>query len=247
MTKRILLEICVDSADSMFAAIEGGADRIELCSALELGGLTPTPGMMHIAASASVPVFAMIRPRGGDYVFSPAELDQMHHDVDAAVKVGLAGVVIGANEESGRLDEAALGALLRHAGTLDVTLNRAIDLTPDPVAAVETAAALGFKRILSSGGALTCPDGLDALRQMHGRADGRLSIMPGSGVSAETAASILAAFPVTEIHGSCSLPIAESDPKMSAFGFTAGVRRRTSRMKVEKLRATLDAVASALF
>jgi copper homeostasis protein len=241
MTKHILLEICVDSADSMFAAIEGGADRIELCSALELGGLTPTPGLMRIAAQASVPVFAMIRPRGGDYVFSPAELDQMHHDIEAARKAGLAGVVIGANDESGKLDEIALGALQRHAGDLDVTLNRAIDLTPDPVAAVETAAALGFKRVLSSGGALTCPDGLAVLRLMHERAAGRLTIMPGSGVSGETAPAITAAFPVTEIHGSCSLPIPEPDPKMSAFGFTAGVRRRTSRMKVEKLRAVLDA------
>jgi copper homeostasis protein len=240
MTKRITLEICVDSADSMFAAIEGGADRIELCSALELGGLTPTPGLMHIAASASVPVFAMIRPRGGDYVFSPAELDQMHHDIEAARKAGLAGVVIGANDESGKLDGIALGALKRHAGSLDVTLNRAIDLTPDPVAAVETAASLGFRRILSSGGALTCPDGLAVLRLMHERAKGRLTIMPGSGVSAETAGTILGAFPVTEIHGSCSLPIQESDSKMSAFGFSAGVRRRTSRMKVERLRAALD-------
>jgi copper homeostasis protein len=224
MTKRILLEICVDSADSMFAAIEGGADRIELCSALELGGLTPTPGLMHIAAQASVPVFAMIRPRGGDYVFSPAELDQMHHDIEAARKAGLAGVVIGANDESGKLDEIALGALQRHAGDLDVTLNRAIDLTPDPVAAVETAAALGFKRVLSSGGALTCPDGLAVLRLMHERAAGRLSIMPGSGVSAETAPAIRAALPVTEIHGSCSLPIPKCPPSASQQACGGGRR-----------------------
>ena len=238
---RILLEVCVDSADSMFAAIEGGADRIELCSALELGGLTPSAGLMHIAASASVPVFAMIRPRSGDYVFSPAELYQMHHDIDAAAKAGLAGVVIGANDESGRLDELALGAMLRHAGTLDVTLNRAIDLTPDPVAAVETACALGFKRILSSGGALTCPDGLAILRQMQDRAKDRLIIMPGSGVSSDTAAVILAALEVREIHGSCSVPVPDADAKFGAFGFSAGIRRRTSRVKVERLRAAIDA------
>jgi copper homeostasis protein len=147
-----LLEICVADAASLEAAIEGGADRIELCSALELGGLTPSPGLMRLAAQAPIPVYAMIRPRAGDFVFSAREGEIMLADIEAVGGAGLAGVVLGASLPDGRLDEALLSRLHGHARGLGTTLHRAFDLVPDRPAALEAAIALGFERILTSGG-----------------------------------------------------------------------------------------------
>ena len=120
----VTLEICVDGADGLIAAVAGGADRIELCSALALGGLTPSPGLMTLAARAPVPVYAMIRPRAGDFVFSPAEIDQMRREIDAVREAGLAGVVLGArvpitltsraDSVHSRLASAAVAALIAH-------------------------------------------------------------------------------------------------------------------------------------
>ena len=237
----VLLEVCVDTADGLFAAVAGGAGRIELCSALELGGLTPSPGLMQIAASVACPVYAMVRPRGGGFVYSPAELDQMHRDIDAVGAAGLAGIVIGANGEKSGLDRAALGALMRHRGALGATLHRAIDLCPDMLEAVDAAADLGFERILTSGGALNALAGLETLAVMHERAMGRLKIMPGGGVSPDNAAKLLIAFRCAEIHASCSVTEPTPDARLAEFGFDNGPRRRTSAQRVRALRAALDA------
>ena len=240
---RVLLEVCVDTADGLFAAVEGGADRIELCSALELGGLTPSPGLMQIAASAACPVYAMVRPRGGGFVYSPAELDQMHRDIETVSAAGLAGIVIGANGEKSGLDRAALGALMRHRGTLGATLHRAIDLCPNMLESVDAAADLGFERILTSGGALNALAGLERLAAMHERANGRLTIMPGGGVSPDNVARFTSAFPVREIHASCSAAETSADARLAEFGFVTGPRRRTSAQRVRALRAALDAAS----
>jgi copper homeostasis protein len=237
---RVLLEICVDSADGLASAVQGGADRIELCSALELGGLTPSPGLMAIAAEAAVPVYAMIRPRAGSFVFSAAELDQMRHDVDAARAAGLAGVVLGVSLENGALDEGGLMKLKAHASGLGTTLHRAIDLVPDLLEAVDVAAGLNFERILSSGGKKTAMEGIEGLAAMIERTAGRISVMPGSGVNAGNAGMLLARLVVTEAHGSCSVEVAESDAKAQAFGFSAATRRVTSATRVAALRAALN-------
>ncbi len=145
-----LLEVCVGDPESLIAAIEGGADRIELCSALELGGLTPTPGLMALAARAPVPVYAMVRPRGGDFVFSSSEREAMRADIAGVRAAGLAGVVLGASPD-GTLDGETLADLVQASAGLGTTLHRAFDLVPDIGDAVETAVALGFERILTSG------------------------------------------------------------------------------------------------
>ena len=189
----VTLEICIDGADGLIAAVAGGADRIELCSALALGGLTPSPGLMTLAARAPVPVYAMIRPRAGDFVFSPAEIDQMRREIDAAREAGLAGVVLGASEPGGALDEALLARLAAHAEGLGRTLHRAFDLVPDRAAALETAVALGFERILTSGGAAKAGDALPELAALVKQAAARISVMPGSGVRPDNAAAIIAA------------------------------------------------------
>lgn len=238
--RRVLLEVCVDCADGLAAAIAGGADRIELCSALELGGLTPSPGLMAIAANAAVPVYAMIRPRAGNFVFSQAELDVMRHEIDAVRAAGLAGVVLGVSADNGALDGDGLMKLKAHASGLGTTLHRAIDLVPDLLEAVDIAVELKFERILSSGGRKTALEGVEDLAAMIDRAAGRISIMPGSGVNAGNAAALLARLDVNEAHGSCSVEMIESDAKALAFGFAAPSRRITSAANVAALRAALN-------
>ncbi|RVJ14613.1 copper homeostasis protein CutC, partial [Sinorhizobium medicae] len=112
---RILLEVCVDDPDGLEAAVAGGADRVELCSALCAGGLTPSPGLMSAAGMPPVPVYAMIRPRAGDFVYDAADLEVMRRDIDAARAAGLAGVVLGASRADGRLDARMLTKLAGHA------------------------------------------------------------------------------------------------------------------------------------
>lgn len=113
---KVLLEVCVDNVEGLRAAVEGGVDRIELCSALEVGGLTPSRGLMSIAptVASGTPVYALIRPRSGDFVYSAAEVTVMLRDIDAAREAGIQGVVIGANTEKGDLDVHTLEALLKH-------------------------------------------------------------------------------------------------------------------------------------
>jgi copper homeostasis protein len=237
---RILLEVCVDTLAGLEAAIAGGADRIELCSALSLGGLTPSPGFMLRAAGAKIPVYAMIRPRAGNFVFSPAEIDMMRGDIDAARAAGLAGVVLGANLANGALDEAGLKKLKEHSTGLGVTLHRAIDLVPDFLEAIDIAIGLKFERVLSSGGARTALEGIETLAAMIGHARGRISVMPGSGVNAGSAAALLDKLAVSEAHGSCGVEIAERDAKAVAFGFAPARARQTSAAEVAALRAALD-------
>src|SRR5690606_8681384 len=200
------LEICVDTPASLAAAIAGGADRIELCSALSVGGLTPSAGLMALAAKAPLPVHAMIRPRAGDFVFSDPEIAAMEADIDAARNAGLPGVVLGATRPDGALDTQTLARLIARAQPLDLTLHRAFDLAPDFPRAVDDAIALGFNRILTSGGAPRAIDGLENLKRIIAHAAGRIAIMPGSGITPETAASFLA-LGITDLHASASRPI----------------------------------------
>ena len=237
---RILLEVCVDTADGLAAAIEGGAHRIELCSALSLGGLTPSPGFMRAAAGAKIPVYAMIRPRAGNFVLSNAEIDMMRGDIDAARAAGLAGVVLGANLENGALDEGGLFKLKEHSSGLGTTLHRAIDLVPDFLAAIDIAIGIGFERVLSSGGAKTALEGIETLAAMHEHANGRISVMPGSGVKAVNVRTLMARFALKEAHGSCSVEPVETDAKAVAFGFAPPRARQTSAAEVAALRAALD-------
>ncbi|ASY71165.1 copper homeostasis protein CutC [Sinorhizobium fredii] len=241
---RILLEVCVDDAEGLAAAVEGGADRIELCSALAVGGLTPSAGLMALAGRAPVPAYAMIRPRPGDFVFNVDELDIMRRDIDAARAAGLAGVVLGASLADGRLDAQVLGELIGQAAGLGRTLHRAFDLVPDFAEAIENAAELGFERILTSGGAKTAPEAVDMLARLVELADGRLSILPGSGVTVHTIGQILPKLRVTEVHSSCSIREPANDAKVVEMGFAPPERRRTDAATVSALKARLGAFAA---
>jgi copper homeostasis protein len=227
-----LLEVCVADAESLAAAIDGGADRIELCSALELGGLTPSPGLMRLAAEAPIPVYTMVRPRSGDFIFSARDVDLMLADIDAIRSSGLAGVVVGASRKDGMLDAELLRRLLDRAQGLGSTLHRAFDLVPDFEDAIETAVGLGIERILTSGGAATAPSGFSALRRIHETARGRITIMPGAGLTPDNVGTLLEAIPFTEIHSSCSAFHPTESAQAIRMGFAQPTHKRTDRATV---------------
>ena len=233
----ILLEVCVDDALGLAEAVAGGADRLELCSALSIGGLTPSAGLMGVAAGCGLPCYAMIRPRSGDFVYSAADVAVMKADIRAARTAGRGGVVLGASLPDGRLDAEVLADLVAGAAGLNLTLHRAVDLCADVDEAVETAVALGFHRILSSGGALRAVDGIGRLERMMAVAAGRLVVMPGSGVTVATL-SALRALALTEIHASCAVSV-PVEGRALEFGFQNGGERRTDRGKVAALKAAL--------
>ncbi|WP_370639765.1 copper homeostasis protein CutC [Asticcacaulis sp. AND118] len=230
----VRLEICLDTPAGLRAAIAGGADRIELCAALPEGGLTPSPGLMHLAAQAPCPVRAMIRPRSGGFVYTADEMDVMRHDIDAVREAGLAGVVIGASRPDGRLDDTVLRVLCAHAAGLDLALHRAVDL------AVE----LGFHTLLSSGGARRAEAGLERLAVMVAHAGDRIEIMPGGGISVANAHRILSITGAHWLHASASREISATAPEISLGLLTPGARD-TDADTVRCLKDHLRAFAPA--
>lgn len=235
-----MLEVCVDSPSGLLAAVAGGADRIELCSALQLGGLTPGPGLVALAAAVPVPVRAMIRPRGGDFVYGEPDRDVMRREIDAMRAAGVSGVVIGATTRDGALDVALLEMLVGHATGLAVTLHRAVDLLPDPVVAVEVAVGLGIATILTSGGAKTAIDGADTIRAMHERAAGRVEILAGGGVRPDNVMALRQKTGIGSFHASCAAPAPEADEAAIRLGFATGQERVTDAGIVARLRVAAN-------
>lgn len=233
---RVLLEVCVDTPAGLAAAIAGGADRIELCAALALQGLTPAPGLMAQAARAPIPVYPMIRPRNGDFRYDAGDLDAIRRDVDAVRAYGLAGVVIGANLPDGQLDLEALRLIVEHAKGLGLTLHRSFDLVPDQAMALEAAIALGFERVLTSGGALTAQAGAERIAALVEQADGRIGILAGAGVRPSNVAEIVRRTGVQEVHGSFSGPILGAEPgsKLNEMGFVPPELRDTDEASVRE-------------
>jgi copper homeostasis protein len=243
MPEKILLEVCVDSPDGLAAAISGGADRIELCAALETGGLTPSPGLMALAAKAPIPVYAMIRSRPGDFVYGEGDMAALLADIDAVRSAGLKGVVLGANRADGSLDGDVLARLTTRAKGLGKTLHRAFDLAgPEFPAAIDLAVELGFERILTSGSETTALKGLDAVAACFAHAGDRITIMPGSGVNLETLEVIKARLPFREIHSSCSVAADATPGKALELGFVSPRPKRTDEGIVKAMKAMLAAI-----
>lgn len=232
------LEVCVDTAEGLATAIAGGADRIELCAALVLGGLTPSAGLMGLAAASPVPVMAMIRPRAGGFVWAGSEVAMMETEIAAARAAGLAGVVLGASLPDGRLDGGVLERLVVAAAGMDLTLHRCFDLVPDRSEALELAIRLGFRRVLTSGGAATVGEGMAQIAALVTQAAGRMTIMPGSGVGPDQVAA-LKALGIAEIHGSCSVPMAVAKGLVD-MGFSPAGLRQTDAGKLRALRRAMD-------
>lgn len=236
----VLLEVCVDGARGLAAALDGGADRVELCSALSLGGLTPPPGLISLAATATVPVHVLIRPHAGGFHYDDADMAAMLGDILAVRAAGLDGVVIGAAMPDGRLERVALAEMVAAAGPMAVTLHRVFDLAPDWREALEVAVDLGIGRILTSGGAATALAGADRLAEIHTAAAGRIGILVCGGVSDQTIGTLMSAMPLREVHASCSVQEVAADA-LVAFGFSPGQTPATSSPKVRALKSALGA------
>lgn len=234
----VTLEVCVDTAEGLAQAVAGGADRIELCAALAVGGLTPSAGLMALAAGCGVPVVAMIRPRAGNFLWSDAEVGMMEAEIAASREAGLAGVVLGASLPDGRLDVPVLRRLVAAATGMELVLHRCIDLTPDLGEALEEAVALGFRRILTSGGAVTAETGAAGIAALVSQAAGRITIMPGSGVGPDNA-GLLMGLGIAEIHASCSA-LTPVTGRVVDMGFAPPVQRQTAADNVRALRRALE-------
>lgn len=201
------LEICCADIESVQAAVEGGCGRIELCSALESGGVTPSAGLIIQAVSrcrGRVPVHVLIRPRPGDFLYSEAELQVMEADILAAVRYGASGIVIGALTPDGHVDTAACRRMMSSAGnaSVSVTFHRAFDMCSEPFQAIDDIAALGCDRILTSGQALSALDGSEAIRRFSEYAAGRVSLIAGAGINSRNIREVIRLTGVDEVHAS---------------------------------------------
>lgn len=197
------LEVCIDNIESLHNAMAGGATRIELCSSLALGGLTPSYGFMQQAAKvANIPVYAMIRPRQGDFFYSDEDITIMVLDIHAAHQAGLQGVVLGLLNQDGSIDAERSQDLVSLAQSLGlgVTFHRAFDQCNDAFSALETVISLGCERILTSGLARTAPQGAEMLTELVQRSAGRIAIMAGAGVNADNVGQLAQTTGVTELH-----------------------------------------------
>ena len=204
----MLFEACVDSIESAIAAEQGGADRVELCSDLIEGGLTPSYGVLKAARERlHIAVMAMVRPRGGDFCYSEAEFAAMLHDVRMAREIGANGVVFGLLTPDGDIDVERTGRLVAEARPLAVTFHRAFDMARDPFAALEALVALGIDRVLTSGQEPSVLEGLDLIAELMSRAGGRIIVMPGGGINDRNIARILARLPATELHFAGGEPV----------------------------------------
>lgn len=215
----VLVEVCIDNIESLETAVKAGADRIELCSALALGGLTPSAGLVKSSVRLSdIPVYAMIRPRAGDFVFNQQEIDIMVDDILLMKDYGIDGVVVGVLTPDGDIDIPALERLMSAAEGLGVTFHRAFDLCRRPKEALEIVIAHGCERVLTSGLQASAEMGIQTIADLVQQADGRISIMPGAGVNAGNAVKIISETGASEIHLSGKIT------RPSAMVITSGVK-----------------------
>jgi len=232
----IALEVCIDTASGL-EACAGLVDRIELCAGLDLGGLTPSAGLMTLAKTSGLETHVLIRPRTGNFDYDQGELNTILEDINLVRSLGLHGVVVGATKDRA-LDRDALLKICAAAEGLDVTLHRAIDVVNDPAKALEVAVDCGISRILTSGGAKTAIEGSGAVRALRKQAAGRIDIMAGSGVKSTNVGQLIGETGVKSVHASCSIRT-DVQAKISGLGFGTS-QRRTSRDEIKKMRSALD-------
>jgi copper homeostasis protein len=198
---RIAVEICCENLADAVAAEAARADRLELAQALDLGGLTPSPGLaLVVGARVAIPFVAMVRPRGGDFVYGDAELGVMERDAGLLLEAGAAGIVFGCLTPDDRLDERACERLIAAAEGADVVFHRAFDRLKDPGGALAVLIDMGVTRVLTSGGAKTALEGADRIRALIERADGRIEILPGGGIREENVEQIVRRTGCSQVH-----------------------------------------------
>lgn len=201
MSSSILVEACVDSIASSLAAERAGARRLELCDGLVDGGATPSAEMIAACKEVvSIPIFVMIRPRGGGFVFSDEECDVMRGSIAVARELGADGVVIGGLRHDATIDVDLVKDLVDAAGELPVTFHRAFDFTPDLESSLDILADAGVERVLTSGGSATAAEGATILANLVRRADSRLIVLAGGGVREHNVRELISVSGVREVH-----------------------------------------------
>jgi len=197
----IQIEACVESLEAAVAAAEGGADRIELCTDLAVGGVSPGRELLTACVSQlDIPVFVMVRPRAGDFRYSTAEQTAMLDEIGRAKDAGARGIVTGALRLGGTVDETLTRELMAAARPLPVTFHRAFDECPNAETALETLIRLGAARILTSGQATAAPDGAAAIAKLVRVAAGRIGILAGGGIHGDNVAALVQTSGVREVH-----------------------------------------------
>ncbi|PHI21283.1 copper homeostasis protein CutC [Lewinellaceae bacterium SD302] len=242
----MIFEVCLEGVDGAVAAQSGGAQRIELCAALVEGGITPSLGTIQACRDAvDLDIMVMIRPRGGDFLYSAAELDAMARNIEACRSIGVTGVVFGLLNPDGSIDTENTADLKSLAGPLAVTFHRAFDVARDPFSSLDSLIQLGIDRVLTSGQAATVPEGKELIRQLVERADRCIGILPGCGIRPENVAEIINYTGVQEFHATAftrlESPMRHRNEKvyMGIPGLPEYERQVTSAKEVKRfLRAT---------
>jgi copper homeostasis protein len=198
---RILLEIVCETIDDALAAERAGADRLELCSGLEAGGLTPSLGFaLETLALVGVPFVAMVRPRRGDFVYTTAQLAVMERDVGLLLEAGASGVVFGCLSAERQVAEGQVARLVAAGGDAETVFHRAFDRVGDPMAELEALIELGITRVLTSGGAKTALEGADRIRALIERAAGRIEILPAGGIREHNVEEVIRRTGCSQVH-----------------------------------------------
>ncbi len=202
MSPSPIVEVCVDSVAGALAAERAGANRVELCANLLEGGTTPSPGAIALARrDLQIGLMVIVRPRGGDFLYTDVEEEVMRRDIEAAGAAGADGVVLGMLHDDGRIDLDRTRRLIECARPMQVTFHRAFDMSRDPRESLDQLIELGVDRVLTSGQRATVPEGLELLTELVQRAGGRISVMPGGGgVDHTNVAEIIAKTGASEIH-----------------------------------------------
>ena len=225
--KRPLIEACVDSYASAMAASRAGADRLELCAHLVIGGTTPTHALFRqVQRDSGVPINVLIRPRFGDFLYTEPELEEMCEEIAAFRDLGANGVVIGALTPDGELDLAQMRRMMACAGQMEVTLHRAFDMTRDPIRTLEDAIRLGCRTILTSGQQKDALTGVELLRQLQETAAGRIDIMAGCGVKR---------WNIQEIHDRAGITVFHATGRKGALDSGMRYRKQTVAMGLPSL------------
>ena len=213
------LEICVESLLSAQNAALGGATRIELCQHLEVGGLTPSNGLLYeVSRRLSIPVHALIRPRAGNFVYTDKELTVMEQDLAFCKKLGINGVVLGFLTDERRIDQVLLKEMVQLSLPMEVTFHRAFDLTLDPFESFEVLKTCGVVRLLTSGQANRAIDGKELIKELVVRSEGKIEVMPGAGVHLNEAKTLLQYTGAKAIHSSARWSEAETEALPYGFG-----------------------------
>ena len=243
---KFTLEVCADSVESVLAAEKGGADRIELCGNVVIGGTTPSESLFReIRRYSDIKIHALIRPRFGDFCYTEYEFDIIRSEVRRFRELGAQGVVIGMLRPDGSLDVEHLAQLMEEAKGMSVTLHRAFDVCRDPMEALEQVISLGFNTILTSGQKNNCLDGSPLLAELVEKSAGRIHIMAGAGVNADVIVPIYEKTGITDYHMTGKV-LLDSEMKYRKEGVSMGLPSlseyeifRTREAEVKKAREVL--------